>query len=80
MEMHERIKSYIESNGMKLNFVAERSGIKPKRFYRLVDGSAPLVVGEYETICKGLSVEPEYFFKDFFLDSKNVVRATKEVG
>lgn len=71
MEMHERIRNYIESNGLKFNFVAERSGINPKRFYRLVDGSAPLVVDEYEIICKGLSVTPKYFFEDFFLDSKN---------
>lgn len=79
MEIHERIRSYIESNGMKLNFVAERSGIKPKRFYRLVDGSAPLVVDEYEAICKGLSVDPGYFFKEVFLESKNVAEAIKKV-
>lgn len=79
MEMHERIRDYIESNGLKLNFVAERSGINPKRFYRLINGSAPLVVGEYEVICNGLSVEPGYFFKDYFLVSKNIEVVTKEV-
>lgn len=80
MRMRERIRSYIEHNGMKLNFVAERSGIKPNRFYRLIDGSAPLTVEEYETICIGLSVEPEYFFKDFFLESKKYLRENKEVS
>ena len=80
MKMYERIRSYIESNGLKLNFVAEKAGINPKRFYRLVNGSAPLTVDEYEIICSGLSVQPEYFFKEFFLDSKNENQeATKKV-
>lgn len=79
MEMHERIRNYIEDNGMRLNFVAGRSGIKPNRFYRLIDGSAPLVVDEYEVICKGLSVDPEYFFKDFFLETKNPEGLTEEM-
>lgn len=69
--MHKRIRHYIDSNGLKMNFVAEKSGINPKRFYRLVNGHAPLTVEEYETICKGLSVDPEYFFKEKFLDYKN---------
>lgn len=71
--MHERIRTYIESSGLKFNFVAERSGINTKRFYRLVDGSAPLAVDEYAMICKGLSVDPGYFFKQEFLDIKNEV-------
>lgn len=79
MEMHERIRDYIESNGLKLNFVAEKAGINPKRFYRLINGSAPLVVKEYEIICTGLTVEPGYFFKEYFLESKNIDFPTKEV-
>ncbi|MEV9640473.1 helix-turn-helix transcriptional regulator [Mammaliicoccus sciuri] len=70
MKMHERIRNYIESHGMKLNFVAERSGIKPGRFYRLINGDAPLTTDEYEIICKGLSVKPSYFFEEVFLDPK----------
>lgn len=76
MKMHERIRNYIESHGMKLNFVAERSGIKPGRFYRLINGDAPLTTEEYEIICRGLSVDPVYFFEDRFLESKKY----EEVG
>lgn len=75
--MHERIRQYIESNGLKLNFVAEKSGINPKRFYRLINGHSPLTVEEYEIICAGLTVDPGYFFKQKFLISKNL---TKEVS
>lgn len=78
MKMYERIRTYIESKGLKLNFVAEKAGINPKRFYRLVNGSAPLTVDEYEIICSGLSVQPEYFFNKFFLDFKNNDQETTE--
>lgn len=72
MEMHKRIKCYIETNGLKFNFVAEKSGIDVQRFYRLINGNSPLTVDEYETMCKGLSVDPGYFFKDFFLENKKL--------
>ena len=79
MKMYERIRHYIESNGLKLNFVAKKSGINPKRFYRLINGNSPLTVEEYEVICKGLSVDPGYFFKDEFLDIRNF-ESKKEVS
>ncbi|NGP46015.1 helix-turn-helix transcriptional regulator [Bacillaceae bacterium SIJ1] len=71
MKMHERIRSYIEASGLKLNFVAEKSGINPKRFYRLINGQSPLSIEEYEAICHGLSVDAGYFFKNKFLETKN---------
>ncbi len=71
MKMHKRIRQYIESNGWNINFVAKKVGIKEGRFYRLINGDAPLTTEEYEVICRGLGLHPEYFFKDFFLDFKN---------
>lgn len=64
MKLHERIRDYIESNGMKINFVANKSGIELKKFYRLVNGKSNLTVEDYEIICRnGLSVDPGFFFK-----------------
>lgn len=71
MKMHKRIKLYIESNGWNINFAARKVGIKESRFYRLVNGDAPLTTEEYEIICKGLGVDPSYFFGEFFLEFKN---------
>lgn len=71
MKMHQRIRNYIEKNGLKFNFVAEKSGINPKRFYRLMNGDSPIGLEEYEQICIGLDVEPGYFFQQKFLVSKN---------
>ncbi|MBU5250550.1 helix-turn-helix domain-containing protein [Lysinibacillus capsici] len=71
MKVHERIRHYIDDNGLKMKYVAERSSIELKRFYRIINGDSTLSADEYEMICKGLNVEPENFFKSKFLVSKN---------
>lgn len=80
MKIHERIKQHIDSCGLKLNFVADKSGIKPKRFYRIINGDAPLNVDEYELICNGLNVNPGYFFNKNFLETKKLVSGEKMVS
>lgn len=70
MKVHERIRRYIESNGLKMNYVANKSSIELKRFYRIINGDSTLSADEYEQICDGLNVEPN-FFKEEFLVSKN---------
>lgn len=64
MSIHERVRKYIDSNGLKLNFIAERAGIPEKKFYRLINGESKMTVDEFETICKkGLSINPSFFLK-----------------
>lgn len=74
MKISDQLRNYIEENGLKFNFVAERSGIQEKKFYRLINGKQPLTIEEYESICNGLSVDPAYFFKQKFLVSKNKLK------
>ncbi|TKI63193.1 helix-turn-helix transcriptional regulator [Lysinibacillus mangiferihumi] len=71
MKVHERIRRYIESNGLKMKYVADKSSIELKRFYRVINGDSVLSADEYERICSGLNVE-QNFFKEVFLDSKNM--------
>lgn len=68
MKVHERIRHYINDNGLKMNYVAEKSSIELKRFYRIVNGDSTLSADEYEKICKALGV---YFFENKVLVSKN---------
>lgn len=70
MKVYERIRHYINDNGLKMNYVAEKSSIELKRFYRIINGDSTMSADEYERICDGLNVEPN-FFKDIFLVSKN---------
>ena len=70
MKVHERIRRYIETNGLKMNYVANKSSIELKRFYRIINGDSVLSADEYEQICVGLNLETD-FFKQKFLVSKN---------
>lgn len=64
MEAHKKIRDYIESNGLKFNFVADKSEIPLKTFYRLINGHKKMSVEELEKICrKGLSVDPAFFLQ-----------------
>lgn len=77
MKVADRVRVHIESIGMKFNFIAEKSGIPPKKFYRLINGVTAMTVDEYEMICKkGLDVDPGYFFRDDVLVTKNEHAAT----
>ena len=63
MSTCEKLKHYIKENGLKYGFVAEKSGIDPKKFSRLINGQTKLTVEELESIClKGLAVNPSFFF------------------
>lgn len=63
--VYERVRSYLQSNGIRFHFVADKAGISRDRFYRLMDGRSPLKVDEYEIICRaGLSLHPGYFFDE----------------
>ena len=71
MKIHERIRRYINDNGLKMNHVAEKSSIELKRFYRIVNGDSIMSADEFECICEGLKLEPKYFFNHVFLETKN---------
>lgn len=72
MNVNQRIRHYIKSNGMTFTYVANRAEYDIKKFSRWMNNKQPLTVDEYEQICrKGLNVDPTLFFKEKFLDSKN---------
>lgn len=65
MNCHDKIRKYIEDNGIKLNFVADKAGIPEKTFYRLISGNKKMTVEELEKICiNGLSKEPSFFLNE----------------
>lgn len=72
MNMRKRIRSYIDSNGLKLKYVANASGIEEKRFYNLMSGTTRITFEDYSNICKALDLNPNYFFENKFLETKNI--------
>lgn len=72
MNMNQKIRDYITTNGLKFTFVAEKSGINMKKFSRFMTNKQPMTTSEYESICvKGLNLSPSFFYKQNVLDSKN---------
>lgn len=71
MKLHEKLNRYINTHGIKQTFVAEKTGISVKTLNAILLGRQRLMADMFEDICrKGLEIEPEYFFKEKFLDTK----------
>ena len=70
MTIQKRIRSYIFSNGLKINYVAQRSSIDVKKFYRIINSEVKLTADDFERICNGLEVDPQIFFNHKFLEAK----------
>ena len=59
-----RIRAYIEANGLKQYYVAEKAGISFPAFNAILNGQTKLSVERLEKIAKALNVEvPELFVK-----------------
>lgn len=66
MEVAQKIKEYIETNGLKQTYVAEKSGMEISALNSILNGRTKLTVERLQLICKALNVEPA-----FFLDCKS---------
>jgi len=64
MKIHERVRAYIDSMGLKYGFVAKKSGIEPKKFSAILCGRRKLYADDVENICKALNVPAETFYTD----------------
>lgn len=63
MSINEKLRKYIESNGLKFNFVAEKASIPEKKFYRLINSQNKISAEDFGKICKGLDVDPSIFLE-----------------
>ncbi len=71
MKLYEKIRAYIVQNNLTIKEVGEKTNIEMKRFYRVIAGDSKMTADEFESICKVLDVNPNYFFAEKFLVSKN---------
>ncbi|MHB0881657.1 helix-turn-helix domain-containing protein [Paenibacillus sp. SEL1] len=62
--IYRRVRNYILTQDYVFKDVAEKAGIHPKRFYKLLSGTYALNAEELEAICKkGLGINPSVFFE-----------------
>ncbi|MCK9467562.1 MAG: helix-turn-helix domain-containing protein [Candidatus Absconditabacterales bacterium] len=55
------IKRYLNANGIKQRFLAEKADIPEKRLSFILTGRIQMRVEDYVDICKALNVSLDYF-------------------
>lgn len=59
----QKIKAYLENNGITQTFVANQTGIPVQKLNLSLNGNRRLDFGEYELICGALSVNVDKFLE-----------------
>ena len=60
----QRIKEYLDENGIKYSYVADEIGIQKSTFSAMLNGRRKIVADEYFDICRVLRVELGFFMED----------------
>lgn len=63
MKVYEKVRAYIDSNGIKQKTVAEKSGISVVTFNAIMNGKRTLYADDLRAICLALNVSPEVFIE-----------------
>lgn len=63
MKVYEKIKTYIEENGIKQNYLSEKTGIPENTLSIILNGKRRLSADEFVSIILVLGVDPNYFLK-----------------
>lgn len=57
----EKIKNYLDCNGIKYSFVADAIGVNANAFSSMLKGTRKIAVEEFISICNTLNVETNLF-------------------
>ena len=57
----EKIKNYLNENGIKQTFIADKTGLSNSCISAICGGNRKIEVIEYLKICRALGVEPDTF-------------------
>ena len=60
----QRIKAYLEENGIKQSFLCEKLGLPQPILSQMLSGSRKIEVMEYYRICTVLKVDMMFFISD----------------
>lgn len=61
MKIYEKIRIYIDNNGLEHINVAQKAGISAVTFDEMLDGKITLYADDLRAICLALNVSPEMF-------------------
>lgn len=63
MRVYEKVRAYIDEQGLKQKTVAERAGIPNVTFNAIMNGKRTLYADDLRSICIALQVSPELFIE-----------------
>ena len=63
MPVYEKVRAYIDENGLKQVAVAERAGIPKNTFNAILNGKRTLYADDLRAICLALNISPELFIE-----------------
>ncbi|MBQ8688308.1 MAG: helix-turn-helix transcriptional regulator [Ruminococcus sp.] len=61
MSIHEKIRIYIDKNGLNQSSIAKKAGIPAAAFTEILNGKRTLYSDDLRAICYALKVKPELF-------------------
>ncbi|WP_316636948.1 helix-turn-helix transcriptional regulator [uncultured Ruminococcus sp.] len=61
MRVYEKVRAYIDEQGLKQKTVAERAGIPNVTFNAIMNGKRTMYADDLKAICIALQVSPELF-------------------
>ncbi len=63
MRVYEKVREYIDSQGLKQVSVAQKAGIPKTTFNAIMNGKRTLYADDLRAICLALNVSPELFIE-----------------
>ena len=63
MRVYEKVRAYIDEQGLKQKTVAEKAGIPNVTFNAIMNGKRSLYADDLKAICIALQVSPEVFIE-----------------
>lgn len=64
MKVYERVRAYLDSNGIPRKTAARKTDIPAPLFEAILDGDKPMRIDDLRAICFALNVKPETFVGD----------------
>ena len=63
MRVYEKVRAYIDEQGLKQKTIAEKAGIPNVTFNAIMNGKRTLYADDLKAICIALQVSPELFIE-----------------
>ena len=63
MRVYEKVRAYIDEQGLEQKTVAEKAGISNVTFNAIMNGKRTLYADDLKAICIALQVSPELFIE-----------------